>query len=182
MCFFRLPGTEPDWPKIRNGDYSQWIGRKELFERERESDPDAVTFKFQRCTPAGRRLAMKPRTMLIALVFSSLLASTQAQEHPGREPYTPTKQEWILVEVGPCFLGADGRSVASISAGYDSETITVDLYYNDHATASEVDALYSVTRLAIEGSATRHGWLKWVKLARKDHPHQLKGKFGCPQG
>jgi bifunctional non-homologous end joining protein LigD len=28
------------WLKIRNHDYSQWQGREELFERERESDPD----------------------------------------------------------------------------------------------------------------------------------------------
>jgi hypothetical protein len=28
------------WYKIRNRNYSQWIGREELFERERTSDPD----------------------------------------------------------------------------------------------------------------------------------------------
>jgi hypothetical protein len=28
------------WLKIRNQQYSQWIGREELFERERGSDPD----------------------------------------------------------------------------------------------------------------------------------------------
>lgn len=28
------------WLKIRNQDYSQWVGREELFERERGSDPD----------------------------------------------------------------------------------------------------------------------------------------------
>ena len=29
-----------NWIKIRNQNYSQWIGREELFERERGSDPD----------------------------------------------------------------------------------------------------------------------------------------------
>jgi hypothetical protein len=28
------------WLKIRNQEYSQWVGREELFERERGSDPD----------------------------------------------------------------------------------------------------------------------------------------------
>jgi hypothetical protein len=28
------------WLKIRNHDYSQWVGREELFERERGSDPE----------------------------------------------------------------------------------------------------------------------------------------------
>jgi bifunctional non-homologous end joining protein LigD len=30
------------WLKIRNHGYSQWKGRKEFFERERESDPDVA--------------------------------------------------------------------------------------------------------------------------------------------
>jgi ATP-dependent DNA ligase len=34
------PGTK--WLKIRNQQYSQWVGRDELFERERESDPDTL--------------------------------------------------------------------------------------------------------------------------------------------
>jgi bifunctional non-homologous end joining protein LigD len=29
-----------NWLKIRNQNYSQWVGREELFERERGSDPD----------------------------------------------------------------------------------------------------------------------------------------------
>ena len=34
------PGTK--WLKIRNQQYSQWAGRDELFERERDSDPDTL--------------------------------------------------------------------------------------------------------------------------------------------
>jgi bifunctional non-homologous end joining protein LigD len=35
-----LPDRETTWIKIRNREYSQCIGREELFERERSSDPD----------------------------------------------------------------------------------------------------------------------------------------------
>lgn len=35
-----LPDSEPGWLKIRNTDYSQWVGREELFERERSADPE----------------------------------------------------------------------------------------------------------------------------------------------
>jgi ATP-dependent DNA ligase len=34
-----LPG-QATWLKIRNRNYSRWIGREELFEREWASDPD----------------------------------------------------------------------------------------------------------------------------------------------
>jgi hypothetical protein len=35
-----LTDRKTTWIKIRNREYSQWIGREELFERERSSDPD----------------------------------------------------------------------------------------------------------------------------------------------
>ncbi len=44
-----LPGTECDWLKIRNRNYSRWIGREELFERERESNPDADAGAWRSC-------------------------------------------------------------------------------------------------------------------------------------
>lgn len=34
-----LPSEPTSWLKIRNRSYSQWIGREELFERERHIDP-----------------------------------------------------------------------------------------------------------------------------------------------
>jgi bifunctional non-homologous end joining protein LigD len=36
----RYRTEQTDWLKIRNQRYSQWIGRQELFEREREVPPD----------------------------------------------------------------------------------------------------------------------------------------------
>jgi len=35
-----LPEHETTWFKIRNRRYSQWAGREELFEREREREPE----------------------------------------------------------------------------------------------------------------------------------------------
>jgi bifunctional non-homologous end joining protein LigD len=40
MTSQHLLDRETTWFKIRNRHYSQWLGREELFERERERDPD----------------------------------------------------------------------------------------------------------------------------------------------
>ncbi len=37
-----IPDSEPGWLTIRNADYSQWVAREELFERERANDPDVT--------------------------------------------------------------------------------------------------------------------------------------------
>jgi len=125
---------------------------------------------------------MKLRIMLTVLAFASLLSSAGVP-HPGKQPYTPTKQQWLLLEVGPCFLGAGGNSVASISAGDYSETIRVELVYNMQAAASQLDELYKIIKQTIEGAANRHGWAKWVKVERTDYPQaeDFKDSLSCPQ-
>ena len=64
-----------------------------------------------------------------------------------------------------------------------SETIRVELVYNVHAAARELDELYKLTQQTIEGAAHRHGWVKWVKIERKDYPQteDFKDRLGCPQ-
>ena len=47
-----LPDSVPDWLKIRNRSYSQWIGREKLFERERKSNPDAHFGSWDQCVLA----------------------------------------------------------------------------------------------------------------------------------
>jgi hypothetical protein len=36
---------QASWLKIRNQNYSQWIGREELFERERGTNPDVALWE-----------------------------------------------------------------------------------------------------------------------------------------
>ena len=40
------------WRKIRNREYSQWVGREELFERERSGDPDHHLYLWDGCALA----------------------------------------------------------------------------------------------------------------------------------
>ncbi len=44
-----------NWLKIRNRNYSQWAGREELFEREREDIPDINL--WEACVVACERVA-----------------------------------------------------------------------------------------------------------------------------
>jgi hypothetical protein len=119
--------------------------------------------------------------VLAAVLLGSIAMTSQKPQHPGSEPFTPTKQDWLLLEAGSCFLGADGNSMATVSAGDDPETVKVELFYNSRAAAREVNAIHEITRASIEAAARRHGWHQWVKVDRVDYPHNDTGKFGCPQ-
>lgn len=116
----------------------------------------------------------------ITILLGVLNISSAIPQHPGREPHVPTKQEWVVISAGTCFLGAGGNSVASVFAGDDPEAIRVDLIYNGQASAREVDVLYKLVRLSVEGTAARHGWSEWVRLDRRDHVQNTNDKFSCP--
>lgn len=51
-----------DWLKIRNPHYSQWVGRRELFERERETEPSSGTgpVAFGLVRASGRFCGSRP--------------------------------------------------------------------------------------------------------------------------
>jgi bifunctional non-homologous end joining protein LigD len=48
-----LPDRETSWFKIRNREYSQWVGREELFERERGGIPDQLGWDASAAACAG---------------------------------------------------------------------------------------------------------------------------------
>jgi bifunctional non-homologous end joining protein LigD len=73
-----LPGPESDWLKIRNRNYSQWIGREELFERERKSDPSStLTFGVRAYSLAKLHLARPSGVHGLTLVSYPLSMSTK---------------------------------------------------------------------------------------------------------
>jgi len=68
-----LTDREPTWFKIRNRGYSQWVGREELFERERERNPDAPSL-WNSCDESlcsGRRVSRD--LLFCAIVCSSVV-------------------------------------------------------------------------------------------------------------
>lgn len=76
-----LPTEKTTWFKIRNRNYSQWMGREELFERERETNPDERCWNM--CTRAcaeaerfgpGGRLTSRRRYAVTFLSILSLVA------------------------------------------------------------------------------------------------------------
>jgi bifunctional non-homologous end joining protein LigD len=76
-----LPEHRTTWFKIRNRNYSQWAGREELFEREREREPDAGAWDgcTQACIAAaasatGRRSARISTSTSIHEPFSATIS------------------------------------------------------------------------------------------------------------
>jgi ATP-dependent DNA ligase len=49
-----------NWLKIRNSNYSQWAGREELFEKERQHDPDLPNWESCVAACAGASAAPSP--------------------------------------------------------------------------------------------------------------------------
>jgi hypothetical protein len=76
------------WVKIPNREYSQWVGREELFERDR-----AMTSEAALCPRALRRVQM-PNSFRLLRGEMALLCQTR------RLPSSPVPALWILTGPG----------------------------------------------------------------------------------
>jgi hypothetical protein len=85
-----------NWLKIRNRDYSQWVGREELFERERGSNPDVRLWEgcVMACAEANRQgtenaSTAEPKSRKAPIGVLELPNRLADQPHPSSQ-----KQRW----------------------------------------------------------------------------------------
>jgi hypothetical protein len=110
----------------------------------------------------------------VALFLIGIAAAAQTNagsNHPGREPYTPTKQEWLLLSLVGDKTTWDyantGEVQFTFSADDDPETIDVLVAYAKSATKEDVDNASSFAESRIRELATRHGW-NWVRIRKSE--------------
>jgi hypothetical protein len=81
---------------------------------------------------------------------------------PGMEPYTPTKLEWILLNIKADYSSDDLDEGFHIAFGHNAEdTIIIDVLYHHGVVDREImnDAVESARRF-VEVFQIEHDWLK----------------------
>ena len=106
------------------------------------------------------------------LISVAAVAQTRAgSSHPGSEPYTPTRQEWLLLSLVEDKVGYDLGSTGNIqfvfSADDDPETIDVLVTYAKTVTKEDVDNAFAFAVSRIRTHAMHYGW-DWVKIRKSE--------------
>src|SRR6516164_4915680 len=110
-----------------------------------------MTGLFTVCTIAILGLAMQP-------------AAPPTQ--PGMTPYTPTRLEWLALDLEASYHQDFGRD-SDYSLHYlpkPPNTILVFVHYKSETSAEAVDKAIDTAKQLVNQDASAHRWSSWVKV------------------
>jgi len=117
---------------------------------------------------------MKVKTLLLATVVAvsgwgfvqrNATAFAETRTKPGLEPYTPTRMEWLILD-----LQANGRHEMTALDAYglnfvspDNETVVIFVRYSPKVSREAMNIGVDTARRLVESTAKGYGWQSWVK-------------------
>jgi len=112
---------------------------------------------------------MKTFVVFLVLIFSAAAQTRTSSQHPGSEPYTPTKREWLLLSLVQEKAIWDSANTGEVqftfSADDDPDTIDVNVVYAKSAAKETVDDAFVYATLRVRQLAMHYGW-NWVKIRK----------------
>jgi hypothetical protein len=111
------------------------------------------------------------RLVVICAVVASFVAGLQVHSHaapptePGMMPYTPTRIEWLALELEASFH-QDFSSDSPYALHYIAatpNTIFIVVQYRNNAPIGVVDKAIDVAKRLVNAHASSNGW-SWVKI------------------
>jgi hypothetical protein len=110
-----------------------------------------MTGLFTVCTIAILGLAMQP-------------AAPPTQ--PGMTPYTPTRLEWLALDLEASYHEDFGRN-SDYSLHYlpkPPNTVLIFVHYKNEASAETVNHAIDAAKEVVNQDAASHGWRSWVNV------------------
>jgi hypothetical protein len=112
---------------------------------------------------------MKRVVALSASFFAgamAMLCSTQKNASPLMEPYTPTRLEWLALDLESRFKSQlEGEKISSLDFTANApDTIVISVMYPNDAPAAFVDKVIDMAKTFVEMDAQSYGWSRWIKI------------------
>jgi len=98
----------------------------------------------------------------------TVVCSTYGQKNasPLMEPYTPTRIEWLALDLESRFKSTlEGNGISSVDFTADApDTIVISVLYNNDAQAGFVDRIVDAATRYVEIDARSYRWSKWTRI------------------
>jgi hypothetical protein len=114
------------------------------------------------------------------VVFGVSVAIGQGLQsrRPGMEQYTPTKLEWLAVELNAAnsievgnFGAPSGFIDINYFARHQDDAILILVQYTSNTRREDINDWTQIAREAVQTAAKNHGW-DWVKTREETKQHQ----------
>jgi len=106
-------------------------------------------------------------TCACALVGLNATVYAQRKLSPGLESYTPTKMEWLIMDLqanGRTYLISDSEYSLDYLNSTDAETVTIFVRYRPNINREGMNIAIDTAKYVIQSTAKRHKWDDWVKI------------------
>ena len=100
--------------------------------------------------------------VILKLAMQSAVPPTQ----PGMTPYTPTRLEWLALDLEASYHEDIGRN-SDYSLHYlpkPPNTVLIFIHYKSEASADAVNHAIDAAKEVVYQDASSHGWRSWVKV------------------
>jgi hypothetical protein len=117
------------------------------------------------------------RSTVLGVAFGAFLSltlmSAQRTAHPGSEPFTPTRMDWLIVELQACCridgLPVEGEGFDLQFTNPDSETVLIYVTYLPTVDRAAMNIAIDSARKIIDMKTKYYGWQDWVKVREDVH-------------
>ena len=106
----------------------------------------------------------------LGLTLSGVL-SAQRTSHPGSEPFTPTRMDWLIVNLQAC-CRHDGLSVDGFDlqlTNPEPETVLIYVSYLPNVNRAAMNLTIDSVKKVVDIKAKSYGWQSWVKVREDVH-------------
>src|SRR5262249_61848142 len=111
------------------------------------------------------------KKIVIGLCAGLLLAAVAVRSNPpaqpGMMPYTPTRLEWLAVDLEASYHQDFGRD-STYSLHYlpkPPNTVLIYVHYTSETPAGTLKIAMDAAKQQVNQDASSHGWSSWVTIA-----------------
>ena len=102
----------------------------------------------------------------VLLLLAAFVVRSNPSTQPGMLPYTPTRLEWLAVDLEASYHQDFSRD-SDISLHYlpkPPNTVLVILHYTSQTSPETVDRAINTAKELVTADASSHGWSSWVNI------------------
>jgi len=100
------------------------------------------------------------------LLLAALAVRSNPPAQPGMMPYTPTRLEWLAVDLEASYHQDFGRD-SNYSLHYlpkPPNTVLIYVHYTNETGAGALDTAIEAAKQQVNQDASSHGWSSWMKI------------------
>lgn len=106
--------------------------------------------------------------LILAMALNGWTLASQSQKPEGDQPYTPTKLEWLELELNSWTGYGVSKDFGGVGVNFEARpttnTVIIWIRHAPDADPENIKKFTRVNRNIVERRARKHGWSDWLQI------------------